>query len=126
MDPLEEGLHPWLAVREAMAPLGIPGELEGADIFFDPIERADLLERFAHGLGSAAWASNSVRRAWRPALRVREAELLGVAVIGGVTVGEQHGTGDGLRSQEPRTCSPAREGKYGKHTSSCSPYTGQK
>lgn len=46
--PLEEAIDDRLAVGQPMQSFALPGELAIADLFLDPVERLDLLQRLLH------------------------------------------------------------------------------
>jgi hypothetical protein len=50
IDPVEESLHPWLAVSQSMLSFALTGEVLLPDLILDPVELSDLLEGFLHRL----------------------------------------------------------------------------
>ncbi len=91
LDVVEEALDDRLAVREPMLLLGVPVEPQLPDLLLDGIETLHQREHVGDGLGLGGLGVEERAARMRPAQRVGNAGLLGIALVGGIAVGEQHG-----------------------------------
>ena len=98
LDPLEESLDLGFAVGQSMRLFGLTRELAFAELGFDVINGLDMLECFsdAGGLGVLGFKEGAARMC--PALGMRQSGLLGITLVSGVAVTDEHGIGLMLES----------------------------
>lgn len=71
--------------------LASPRELALAEVLLDVVERCDATQPFAHAFEVSRLGLEDLPPRVCPALRVRDTDLLGIAGVGSVAVGQQHG-----------------------------------
>jgi hypothetical protein len=99
--PVEEFVYPRLAVRYSLQPLGLALELVLSNVILDLVQRRDLRERLAGGLGLRVLGLEDAAPGVGPALGVGDADLLGIGHIGPIPVGQQHRARCELGAQGP-------------------------
>jgi hypothetical protein len=102
IDPVEERIDPRLAVGQAMEAFAVPSEPLFANFIFNRVECRDLLQGLLHTLRIVRLRLKEPSARVHPTLSVRQAEFLRMTVVGGVAVGQQHGTRRMVYSQHCR------------------------
>ena len=86
VDPVEELVDQRLAVHQSVQAFGLARELAFADVLLDLVERGDLLEGLACGVRLGILGLEDGTPGTGPALRVGDASLPGIGVVGPIAV----------------------------------------